>query len=183
MEANWFIALPFPAASLPREEPARLPAGTRLFAPADLHVTVAFLGAVGEQRALHAWECLDPADALPLQATIGPRAVFGSPRRPSALGLDLDAGTDNSALGRCIAAWRNDLRAAAGLVPEERAIRPHVTLGRPPRRTDAAWQRALAEWIDQPAIDAPVTLERLALYARADPGDRGRFRKVRVFPA
>ncbi len=183
MEANWFIALPFPAASLPREELTRLPAGTRAFAPADLHVTVAFLGAIGERRALDAWARLDTGDALPLPATIGPRAVFGPPRRPSALGLDLDIGAEKSPLTHCIAAWRNEVRAAAGLAAEERPVRPHVTLGRPPRRTDAAWQRALAIWIDQYAAHIPVTLERIALYTRAEPGDWRRFREVRTFPA
>ncbi len=183
MEANWFIALPFPLASLPREELTRLPAGTRAFDPADLHVTVAFLGAVGEHRALRAWEQLETVDALPVSATIGPRAVFGSPRRPSALGLDLDTERDGSPLTRFIVEWRNGLRAAAGLAPEKRPVRPHVTLGRPPRRTDADWQRALATWIDRPAAHAPVTLERIALYTRAEPGDQRRFREVRSLPA
>ena len=183
MEANWFIALPFPPESLPREELHGLPAGTRAFEPADLHVTVAFLGAVGERCALDAWRQLDVGDALPLSATIGPRALFGSPRRPSALGLDLDPDTDESALTRFIAERRNGLRAAAGLAPEQRTVRPHLTLGRPPRRTDAAWQRALAAWIDRPAAHAPATLERIALYTRAEPGDRRRFREVRSCPA
>lgn len=182
MEANWFIALPFPVASLPDEELKGLPAGTRAFDPADLHVTVAFLGAVGEQRALHTWRQLVIGDALPLSATIGRRAVFGPPRRPSALGLDLDADTDDSRLTRFIAEWRNGLRAAAGLAPEQRPVRPHLTLGRPPRRTDAAWQRALSAWIDQPAVHAPASLERIALYTRAGPGDRRRFREVCAFP-
>ncbi|WP_070988652.1 2'-5' RNA ligase family protein [Halofilum ochraceum] len=178
MEANWFIALPFPPESLPREELQGLPAGTRAFEPADLHVTVTFLGAVGERCAREAWRALDIREALPLSATIGPRALFGSPRRPSALGLDLDPDTDDSALTGFIAEWRNELRTAAGLAPEQRPVRPHVTLGRPPRRTDAAWQRALAAWIDRPAAHAPATFERIALYTRAEPGDRRRFREV-----
>lgn len=182
MEANWFIALPFPAASLPGKEPERLPAGTRAFDPADLHVTVAFLGAVGEHRALRAWAQLRIGAALPLSAAIGPHAVFGPPHRPSALGLDLDTGTDDSPLARFIAEWRNVLRAAAGLAPEQRPVRPHVTLGRPPRRIDSDWRHALATWIDRPVIDAPVTLERIALYTRAEPGNQRRFRMVRSFP-
>lgn len=184
MEANWFIALPFPSASLPREELAQLPAGTRAFDPADLHVTVAFLGAVGEHRALQAWEQLTTGDALPLSATIGPRAIFGPPRRPSALGLDLDTERDDSPLTGFIAEWRNGLRVAAGVAPEERPVRPHVTLGRPPRRTDADWRRALATWIGRPVAEAPppVTLERIALYTRAEAGEPRRFREVRSFP-
>lgn len=182
MEANWFIALPFPATSLPGEELKGLPAGTRAFDPADLHVTVAFLGAVGEHHALRAWERLDTGNALPLSAAVGPRATFGAPRRPTALGLDLEAGTDDGPLTRFIAQWRNALRTAAGLAPEQRPIRPHVTLGRPPRRTDAAWRNALAAWLDEPVVPAPVVLERVALYTRAEPGGQRRFRAVRSFP-
>ncbi len=183
MEANWFIALPFPPASLPGEELTRLPAGTRAFDPEDLHVTVAFLGAAGEQRALRAWRRLEINDALPLPTTIGPRAVFGAPRRPSALGLDLDTASGDGALTRFIAAWRDALRATAGLAPEQRQVRPHVTLGRPPRRCDADWEHALAAWIDQPTLHTPVRLERIALYTRAAPGGRRRFREVRAYPS
>ena len=182
MRANWFIALPFPVASLPAGERKGLPEGTRPFDPADLHVTVAFLGAVGARRALRAWERLESVDALPLIATLGPRAAFGAPRRPSALGLDLDAGGRDGALTRFISQWRNTLRAAADLTAEERPVRPHVTLGRPPRRTDDAWRRALKGWIDRPADHCAVRLDRVALYTRADPDGRRRFREVHTFP-
>lgn len=182
MEANWFIALPFPPTSLPEDELRRLPAGTRAFDPADLHVTVAFLGAVGEHHALRAWDRLEADDTLPLSAVIGPRAVFGAPRRPSALGFDLDTGTDDARLTRFIAQWRDALRAAAGLAPERRPVRPHVTLGRPPRRADAAWRDELAAWLDRSTAHAPVSLDRIALYTRAEPGARRRFREVRAFP-
>lgn len=182
MQANWFIALPLPPTSLPPGELAQVPAGTRTFAPEDLHVTVAFLGAVGEQRALHAWSRLDTDAELPLQASIGARAVFGSPRRPSALGLDLDTAGSDGALTRFITAWRNTLREAAGLAPEQRPARPHVTLGRPPRRTDTSWKNALAAWLDRPPPDTLIRLERIALYTRAEPGGARRFREIRTLP-
>lgn len=182
MAANWFIALPFPATGPTGQELERLPTGTRAFDPRDLHVTLAFLGEVGEERALCAWEQFDIGSTLPLSAAVGPRAVFGSPRRPSALGLDLDAGTDDSPLTRFIAEWRDVLRSAAGVAPETRPVRPHLTLGRPPRRTDAAWQQALNAWLAGTAEHAsPVTLEQVALYTRAESGQPRRFRAVRTF--
>jgi|AntRauTorcE11898_2_1112593.scaffolds.fasta_scaffold00781_12 2'-5' RNA ligase len=183
MVANWFIALPFPAACLQADEWAQLPTGTRAFDPEDLHVTVAFLGAIGEQRALRAWERFRAGDELPVATTTGARATFGAPRRPSALGLDLDTGSRDGALTRFISEWRNTLRAAADLVREERPVRPHVTLGRPPRRTDDEWRHALTAWIDRSAAHDAVSLDRIALYTRGDPDGRRRFREVYVFPS
>lgn len=179
MESNWFIALPFPPAALPEREFERLPVDTRAFDPADLHVTVAFLGAVGEQRALRAWARFGNERVPALRTTVTRRAVFGPPRRPSALGLELDGENSEAPLPRFIAEWRDALRDAAGLDADPRPIRAHVTLARPPRRTDAQWERALAEWLHRPAINTAAYLDRIALYTRAEPGDRRRFREVR----
>jgi 2'-5' RNA ligase len=179
MQANWFIALPFPPTALPVEELERLPAGTRGFHPDDLHVTVAFLGAVGERRALRAWRRLGPGNTLSLHATLGARAVFGPPRRPSALGLEVDGANGEAQLRHFIAAWRDILREAADLDADPRTVRPHVTLGRPPRRPDADWNHELTAWLDCPAIHAPVCLDRIALYTRANPDAGRRFREVR----
>lgn len=184
MQANWFVGLPFPRESLPGDELALLPEGTRAFDPEDLHVTLAFLGAIGERSALRAWERFEPHDAaLPLCTTLQRRAVFGAPHRPSALGLDLDPAGGDAPLTRLIAEWRNLLRSTAGLEPEQRPVRPHVTLGRPPRRTGTDWREALSAWLDRPLPQASVRLERIALYTRAEAGSRRRFREVRVFPS
>lgn len=178
--ANWFIALPVAARQLPRAAMDELPPGTRAFHPLDLHVTVAFLGAVGEARALRAWTALEQRATAPIDAAIGPRATFGNPRRPSALGLDLDADRPDSGLAGLIAAWRDPLRRAADVAAEERPVRPHVTLGRPPRRPNAAWWRACRRWLATSDAPASVHLDRIALYTRASPDAAQRFRAVRT---
>lgn len=168
---NWFIALPLDARELPPGELDALPPGSRRFHPGDLHVTVAFLGPVDRDTALHAWSAADWASQSPLHAVTGPRATFGSPRRPSAYGLELeDSGRDLHAF---IESWRDHLLAAADRPPETRAVWPHVTLGRPPRRGgDTIHPR---EWLASSPEATPLTLDRIALYTRADPGDDRRF--------
>lgn len=178
--ANWFIALPVSAGQLPPDATRELPSGTRTLHPDDLHVTVAFLGAVGETRALRAWSALEPPAGPPVSARIGPRATFGNPRRPSALGLDLEPRRGHGELARVIEARRNPLREAAGVEPEVRAVRPHVTLGRPPRRPSTAWWRACEQWLA--AADPPASLrfDRIALYTRADGDPERGFRMLRT---
>lgn len=177
---NWFIAFPFPSSSLPSGTMASLPSGTRAFEPDDLHITVAFLGPVGENRALAAWERLAATAGSPCRTHLGPRAAFGSPRRPSALGLDLDGAPEDGALTQFLDEWRDRLRADAGLAAENRPVRPHVTLGRPPRRPDTHWPGRLAAWLGGGDDHGdPVVLDRVALYTRADRDARRRFRQVR----
>lgn len=177
--ANWFIALPVPPGQLPRGATGELPPGTRAFHPDDLHVTVAFLGAVGEARALRAWAAVAAPPDAPLQARISARATFGNPRRPSALGVELDRDRSDSPLVRFIGDYRDALRRAADLDPESRAVRAHVTLGRPPRRPDRRWWRACERWCAAVDAPGPVRLDRIALYTRAEPDDERRFRIVR----
>lgn len=167
--ANWFIALPFPAGALPVGELDALPPGTRRFHPDDLHVTVAFLGAVDRATALAAWAAADWSPEPALQASSGRRATFGPRNRPSAFGLEFE--DPRCELRAFIGRWRDRLRAAADLPPEQRVVRPHVTLGRPPRRGGDTI--GVREWLASGHGIAVVTLDRVALYTRADPlGDR-----------
>lgn len=177
---NWFIALPFPPAALPPGTLRERPEGARLVERDDLHVTVAFLGAVGENRALAAWAELADCDEAAPTAALGPRACFGNPRRPSAFGLELDPGGSGT-LARFIAAWRDPLRAATGLAPERRGVRPHVTLGRPPRRAGRSWDRRLSAWLQVPTPAASVTFEQIALYTRAEAHSQRRFQTPRRY--
>ncbi len=102
--ANWFIALPVTAEALPADVIDGLPAGLRRLHPDDLHVTVAFLGPVGEDCALTAWAETEDIDAGPFELRTGAPAALGRPRRPSAYGLDLVA--DRSFID-WVAYWRD----------------------------------------------------------------------------
>lgn len=168
---NWFIALPVDARRLPTGELDALPPGTRRFHPHDLHVTVAFLGPVERDTALHAWSMSDWTSQSILRVSTGSRATFGSPRRPSAYGLELEDPARH--LHAFIERWRDHVLAAAGRPAETRAVRPHVTLGRPPRRRGDTIR--LREWLAASPESTPLTLDRIALYTRADPGDDRRF--------
>ena len=174
---NWFVALPVRAAELPTDLLDSLPAGIRRFRPEDLHVTVAFLGPVTETTALEAWAVGDWSREPPLITHTGARAGFGNPRRPSAYGLDLGDGDDPVAA--FLRRWRDPLLAAAGRPPETRAVRPHLTLGRPPRRPGEAIRARARDWIAVEQPPMPLHLDRIALYTRAPQRGGRRFTRVR----
>lgn len=172
---NWFIALPFPPEALPKGELDALPPGTRRFHPDDLHVTVAFLGAVDEATALATWTAADWSSEPALRALGGCRATFGPRHRPSAFGLEFE--DPRGELRAFIGRWRDRLLAAADLPPERREVRPHVTMGRPPRHGGDTIR--IREWLASGPGAVAVTLDRVALYTRADPGSERRFARRR----
>lgn len=142
---------------------AQLPAGLRRFCPEDLHITLAFLGAVDEATAWAAWHAAPqpPAGGFAVAAR-GWRAL-GPPQRPSAYGLIVDEANDT--LAAWIAQHRDAIRAAAGLEAERRPALPHVTLGRPPRRGGQAIRERAERWLAAAAVpDWQFRLDRLALY-------------------
>ena len=175
--ANWFIALPVRAAELPAGMLESLPAGLRRFHPDDLHLTVAFLGAVSEERARQAWDRAGAITEGPFVVQLGPPAAFGRPRRPSAFGLEL--GTGGEEVTRLIATWRDSLLAAAGLEPDPRDARPHLTLGRPPRRGGDVIRARARRWVEtREPPPATLHLDRIALYTWNDDRRERLFRIV-----
>lgn len=174
---NWFIGLPVRAEELPADILASLPAGIRRFHEDDLHVTVAFLGPVGRNAADKAWSVTDWSSLPPLAAAAGPRASFGHPRRPSAYGLEIESEGDG--VRRFIRDWRDVLLEAAGRPPERREARPHVTLGRPPRRRADTIRDRARRWVDVPQHGTPLRLDRIALYTWSDDRRERQFVRVR----
>lgn len=172
---NWFIGLPVRAEELPRDMLDSLPPGIRRFHVEDLHVTVAFLGPVGRDRAESAWSVTDWSRLPPLTAVTGARAAYGHPRRPSAYGLEIEG----DAVARFIRDWRDVLLEAAGRPPEERAVRPHVTLGRPPRRRADTIRARARRWLDEQQPAVPLQLDRIALFTWSDDRRERQFRQVR----
>jgi RNA 2',3'-cyclic 3'-phosphodiesterase len=178
--ANWFIGIGVPSEGW-FAKIAPPPEGFRMFAPEDLHLTIAFLGSVSEAAARDAWQALD----LQLASTIvsfGRVEAMGHPRRYSALSLSLADGRES--IERAIGEARDGALAAAGAAPDLRPPKAHVTIARPRRRyatrRAAEWARAEGLlWAN--AIDVTshrVQLERVALYTWSPDRNERLFRIV-----
>ena len=165
MKPNWFIAVPITDTGWLGPLLADAPPGVRRFVPADLHMTVAFLGACAPEAAHAAWETCAGL-ALPsavASARLGELVPMGGRRRPSAYALSVS--DPAGAAAALIAAWRDPLLEAAGAPPDHRPPRPHVTVARPPRRASDAVYAQGAAWLQaQPPLSQPVVLSQVALY-------------------
>lgn len=162
MRPNWFVALPVdPGDWFPARVPDP-PPGVRRFAPADLHLTVAFLGPVDEAAARAAW-ALARWEEPPIPVSLGAVVPMGPRRRPSALSAVLVEGRE--IVERLIGTLRGGMFTAAGARPDDRPPLAHLTLARPRRdATDAERARAVA-WARQVDLRGTrLTLDALALY-------------------
>ena len=118
-----------------------------------MHLTVRFLGEVDEERV----PVLDAAlrEAVPpigVDIELTAAGTFGSAARTSVVWLGL--GGDLDAL-RALAGRVEPAVEAAGLPPERRELRPHVTLARVRRQASTPQRRAIAAAVA--ALDAPPT--------------------------
>lgn len=178
MRPNWFVALPVPAGSWFAERvAAQAPPWVRLFHPEDLHLTVAFLGAVDEAAARRAWALHPLWRGPPLRVGFGAVAGMGPPQRYSALSVLLGEGRDAVEAG--MAACRDPMLAAAGAAPERHPILAHVTLARPRREARARERGAALAWaLRLPLRGVSVELRELALYTWAEDRSARQFRAV-----
>lgn len=176
---NWFFGFPIDGGfvtSLPDVPPA-----FRRFHPADVHLTLAFLGACGEEGAARALGALDrslagsplaPVDvSLAEVVPMGPRGAY------SALSALLACGREEAA--RYITSLRDVLTDAAGARREDRAAKPHVTIARPQRRAALADRAAGIAWASRLDLSAVTArLDRIALFTWSDRRDEQLFRIV-----
>jgi 2'-5' RNA ligase len=177
---NWFVALPMPAAAAPAwlAVAATAPVPLRRFLPADLHLTLAFLGPCDGSAALAAWRALADQVHRPIPIRAGGWRALGPVMAPSAYGLTLAEG--QAELSRLLGDWGARALVAAGCRPERRAPLPHLTLLRPPRRQAAALRQPMAAWMAAAPLPAePALLSQLALYTWADDRRQRLFRIIR----
>lgn len=121
----------FTAIELPdevRERLARLKMplpGARWIEPANLHITLRFAGDIDNLAARELVYALDAIDELAFSARIDGLGAFGG-NSPRSLFANVEGGAALDALARA------NERAArqAGLAPEKRAFKAHVTLAR-----------------------------------------------------
>jgi 2'-5' RNA ligase len=165
MRPNWFLAFPIDGsfvAALPAPPPL-----FRLFHPADVHLTLSFLGACGEEAAIRGLGALDWELGQRPQATLAVSLAEVVPMGPrqqySALSALLAQGRTEAE--ECIGRLRDVVSDAAVGRRDTRPPKAHVTLARPARRADAAARRAGLAWasrLDLTGVSA--RLDRLALY-------------------
>lgn len=141
--ASWFIGLPVPPEGWFPGTLGSVPAGLRLLAPSDLHLTVAFLGACGEPRARQAFDRAGEWSLGRAAVSLASLVPLGPSRRWSALSWLLDEGRDE--LREELARVRDVWAEAAGMAPERREPLPHITVARPRRgATEEERQHALS---------------------------------------
>lgn len=168
--ANWFIGFPV-AAKVWLADLEPVPRGARLFAAEDVHLTLVFLGAVGRDAAMRAWEVASRLERRPpWTMTPGPLEPFGNPRRPSAWSVEPSPRLPG--LEAFMGEHRERLFDAAEVAQsarDRRPPRPHATLARPLRSAGPAEHAALRAWAERQRVAAvPVVIGRLALYTWAD---------------
>lgn len=169
--ANWFIGFPVDATAwLAALEP--VPFGARRFSPEDVHVTLAFLGPVGEAAARRAWELTverfgDGARALGPWSFMPSRLhPFGDPRRPSAWSVEPDPRVE--AVEAAIGAHRGAILEAGQGQPDRRPPRPHATLARPNRKAGPHEHRELRAWAERQVVPREAVLvSEVALFTWA----------------
>ena len=178
---NWFIALPLPSQADWHQASCSAPPALRRFHPADLHLTVAFLGPCGAARAEAAWLALVPLASAAPSVSAGSWRAFGPAQQPSAYGLLLDQGRVE--LERLLAHWGAVALEAAGCAASRRPPLPHVTLLRPKRRESAQWMQPMQAWMAKaPLPSQSLRLEHLALYTWSRDRSERLFRIVHQRP-
>ena len=175
--ANWFLALVVPEQAHLAELLVDLPASLRPFSAADLHITVAFLGACGAERAWRAWQAIAPLQHPAIAVVPAGLRAMGPAQTPSAYALTLrpDSAEELDQDHGCrltrslIERWRVPALVAADLPPERRAALPHITLARPRRRDAASEQAEVEAWLQRvPLPQHGFVVDQIALYTWAD---------------
>jgi 2'-5' RNA ligase len=177
MHANWFVAVTVPGAEIAARLSAP-PRGVRCLHADDFHLTIAFLGACGPERARRGFDALVwPLGAL--DVTLGEVVPMGSPHRFSALSALLVQGRAEveSAMGVA----RAPICAAAGVAVDPRPPKAHVTIARPARRASATERDTALRWARAlPLAGVRVRLAELALYTWSEDRRERLFRRVEV---
>jgi 2'-5' RNA ligase len=179
LRPNFFFGFPI-AGNFLLALPKR-PTSFRRFHVDDVHMTLAFLGACGEEAALRALRALDDRLAV---SPIGPMKLSlaevvpmgGSRRKYSALSALLNEGQREAAA--CITAYRDVLTETATGRKETRLATPHVTLARPRQRATDNDRAAGLAWARSVNVrEVRASLCRVALYTWSE----GKERRDRLF--
>lgn len=110
--------------------------------PADMHLTLAFIGEADEARTAAVVEIVRPAvPSAPFTAALEGLGLFPPRGAPSVIWLGIGHGAAEVVAVQRVVSGRLE---AIGIAPDRRPYHPHVTLGRWRTATPADRQRALA---------------------------------------
>ena len=169
---NWFVALPVPKGTGWLDAAGDgLPKGIRRFVEADIHFTVAFLGACGKDNAERAWNRLvnENLGVAPIRAAPEGWKAMGTAKQPSAYALTLKPDVGGGSVAALIHRWRPILLEAAGCRPDRRPALPPVTLARPGRKDARRLAPVMHQWMaTAPVPQSNAVLNKIALYTWAE---------------
>ncbi len=146
-----------------------LPANMRRFHPEDVHLTLAFLGACGQEAAARAFAELERLLAerqlARLEVSLGDVVPMGGSRKNyTALSALLERGREE--VSAAIAALRDPLLAAANCRPDARPPKPHASIARPRARVTDSQREAGLGWAAALELrNISQCLDRIALYS------------------
>jgi 2'-5' RNA ligase len=121
--------------------------------PESIHLTLSFLGATAAGQVAGVLAAMEEAAAgePPIELRLRGPGEFGSERRPRVLWLGLEPGPELERFAALKERLDQRLRPR-GFEPEARAFRPHLTLGRNPRRHQAAQWHTIVERSTRPPV-------------------------------
>jgi 2'-5' RNA ligase len=128
----------------------------RWSAPADMHLTLQFLGEAEEALVPPLLTALGAIPVAPFKLSIGDLGAFPNAGQPRVIWADI--GGDTAALTRLQTAVTM-ATAPLGFSPEERAFKAHLTLGRARQEARPEQLRALGEALARAKRPAPLVWE------------------------
>ncbi len=174
---SWFIGLKVSESDDLLAVTAGAPPGISKTHPADLHLTVAFLGAVDEAAAGRAFAIASARVPAVINATAGSPLLLGPQACPWAICASIADGAE--AVTDLASALADNCRLAAGLQSEERDLLPHCTLAAIDRGVGDELRAELLEWgAGLQTTGHSIVLDTLGLYRTADPEASTRYRCV-----
>jgi len=178
LKPNWFVALPVRGTeTLLDQLSAIAPPEIRLFTPEDTHLTVAFMGAMLKERVVEVLQVMQQIDFEPFKITLADLIPLPSPKNPSAFSYKIDKG--HRQVVAIMERWRDTLLRAGGAPPDSRPPLPHLTIGRPQRKSGRAGQEKSLQWAANLApVTFEATIDSIALYTWSDDRRHNQFKIV-----
>lgn len=149
--------------------------GAKWIEPEDMHITLRFAGDIDNRQADELVGFLDGVDANPFEVTIREVGAFGG-REPRVIWVGVEGGAELDQLQRAV----ERACRAAGLEPEGRSFKPHVTLARLRGTGPDIVARFLGSR-SRLVID-PFPVERFALFSSKPRVGGGPYVVENVFP-